>query len=101
MDGLAFAFGRSGAATRAPGHLPSPQTDDITPGLFRNLGRTLGKMHALTQRYPRKLGCAIGNWRGEWQSCSTASADERIQRMWQEMGTQLAALPQPVVDLEF
>lgn len=75
--------------------------------LFREWGRMMGRMHALTKGYdawletqrsdilaagrgPRKV---LGGWRSEFDSFAAWNKDETVGEKWQMLGQELARLP--------
>jgi Ser/Thr protein kinase RdoA (MazF antagonist) len=81
-------------AEKAPGeHIDGRHTAAYNTGLFREWGRTMGKMHALTQRYTG--GEHIGDWRGEVHFMTNWCPDEAVREKWRAMEAYLDTLPQP------
>ncbi len=81
-------------AEKAPGkHVDGRHTAEYNTALFREWGRTMGKMHALTQSYTG--GEHIGDWRGEVHFMTGWCPDEAVREKWRAMEAYLNALPQP------
>lgn len=81
-------------AERAPGkHVDGRHTAEYNATLFREWGRTMGQMHALTQRYSG--GEHIGDWRGEVHFMTNCCPDEAVKEKWHAMQAYLNTLQQP------
>ncbi|MGC9393423.1 MAG: phosphotransferase enzyme family protein [Anaerolineae bacterium] len=80
-------------AEKAPGkHVDGRHIAEYDTGLFREWGRTMGKMHALTQGYTG--GGHIGDWRGEVHFMTNWYPDEDVRAHWRAMEAYLDTLPQ-------
>lgn len=81
-------------AEKAPGkHVDGRHTAEYNAGLFHEWGRTMGKMHALTQSYTG--GEHISDWRSEVHFMTNWCPDEAVREKWRAMEAYLATLPQP------
>jgi Ser/Thr protein kinase RdoA (MazF antagonist) len=90
------------SATKAAGrHFSFYQRSEATPNFFQAWGRITGQMHALAKTYPywqKDLGDAnkpstIGDWRSEHQFFRNWCQFEQIREKWDQLGTQIEALP--------
>ncbi|MBI5961284.1 MAG: phosphotransferase [Chloroflexi bacterium] len=60
---------------------------------FERWGQTLGRIHALSQRYAG--GTAIAHWTAEHSSFVDWCSDPAVGEKWQQVGETLHALPEP------
>ncbi len=74
-------------------HVDGRNPAEFNAGLFRAWGRTLGKMHALTQRYTG--GECLPDWHGEVKFMADWCPDEAVREKWGPMIAYFDALPQP------
>jgi len=74
-------------------HVDGRSPAEFNAGLFHAWGRTMGKMHALTQGYTG--GEHISDWRSEVRFMTQWCPDEAVREKWHAMEATLAALPQP------
>ncbi|HNT76071.1 MAG TPA: phosphotransferase [Anaerolineae bacterium] len=89
-DGQVYAVFQSEEA--AGSHVDGRHAE-FNADLFRAWGRTMGKMHALTQSYTG--GEHISDWRGEVRFMTDWCPDEAVREKWRAMEAYLTALPQP------
>jgi Ser/Thr protein kinase RdoA (MazF antagonist) len=80
-------------AEKAAGkHVDGRHIAEYNASLFREWGRTMGRMHALTQGYTG--GEHIGDWRGEVHFMTNWCPDEAVREHWRAMEAYLDQLPQ-------
>ena len=81
-------------AEKAPGkHVDGRSPNEFNAILFRTWGCTMGKMHALTQRYTG--GEHILHWQEEVEFMTNWCPDEAVKEKWHAMEAYLESLPQP------
>jgi amicoumacin kinase len=78
----------------------TPHESASNPGLFRNWGEIVGRLHRLAREYPSwqaSIGPVTGErfltWREEWQSFYQWCKDEEVRGKWVEIKNRLEALP--------
>ncbi|RPJ36688.1 MAG: hypothetical protein EHM21_18855 [Chloroflexi bacterium] len=105
-DGSLLATAHAGENTfvaytmdKIDGHHPEPELWDAP--LYRDWGKTIGRLHRITQLYPAwpcpvldpSSGKAILGWEQEWQGFYDWCSDEQVQQRWLSMRRRLEALP--------
>ncbi|MFN2302812.1 MAG: phosphotransferase enzyme family protein [Anaerolineales bacterium] len=94
QSGLWLAY----AMQRVTGKTMSPKVWD--PTFVQNWGRTIGKLHHVTQNYPDWRYCIdpktnepFLTWESEWQSFYDMCREDDIQMEWQNIKVILDSLP--------
>jgi Ser/Thr protein kinase RdoA (MazF antagonist) len=91
IEGCAYAILK---AAKAPGrHLDFGNPAAWTDRFFEGWGQILGRIHALSQRYPG--GQHIPAWEQEHAFFTDWCSDPDVGTKWQQVGEVLRALPQP------
>jgi amicoumacin kinase len=82
---------------KASGHHPPPE--EWSPTFHYQWGRTVGRLHRVTQGYPLwqhsidQQGKSFLGWREEWQSFYDQCADAEIKAAWAALHRRLEQLP--------
>ncbi|WP_187355293.1 phosphotransferase enzyme family protein [Paenibacillus tengchongensis] len=77
----------------------TPKREERTKDFYIKYGQTVGKLHRLTQSYPKWKGNApdgdgeVLNWRDEWSFFYNWCKDEEVKQGWQEVRKELERLP--------
>ncbi len=105
-DGSLFATTREGEnifvgyiMEKAGGSHPRSQPWEAS--LVHGLGKTIGRLHRITQQFPTgqctvidpATGKPVLGWEQEWQDFYDWSTDSEVKRRWLEMRERLEALP--------
>ncbi|HHX63740.1 MAG TPA: phosphotransferase, partial [Chloroflexi bacterium] len=82
------------AFDRAPGrHVDAGNPAVWNGALYRNWGRTMGRMHALSRRYTLRPDTALPDWRGEMTWFAEWCDDDAVRDRWIELWRYLETLP--------
>jgi Ser/Thr protein kinase RdoA (MazF antagonist) len=82
------------AFERAPGkHVDAGNPTEWNATLYRNWGRTMGRMHALSRRYALRPDTALPDWRGEVDGFAEWCEDDAVRERWLALGRYLETLP--------
>ena len=82
----------AGKVTKALGHHPTAENPrEWNASLFREWGRVIGQMHALTKRYAG--GEVLGQWDDEVGVMTDWCRDPEVKLYWQRMRAHLEMLP--------
>lgn len=74
------------------GDINSLSAEDLHD-FYLDWGRVLGKLHACSKSYPRKVDQELFGWRQEWTFFEGWCQDEGVRGAWRELKTELEKLP--------